>query len=290
MKDFNEGNFSNNAHPEDVDFEERHNQERPGKRSPKMTRLQGEQREITGMNDILRGENDKGFRALFTTYIQILLVTAKGLIGKTRIVEPMQLAQEFFVKLFKMLVTNPERFRATFGTMDERTFESYAKQAVRNAYTDVYRTRFEYQPLNENLIAAEGADGCEMDWSAEGISPYKIRPDHNYEIRDLKEKYLAKLKELPPKHKRIIEMATEGATQKEIALEIGVTVKSVGKRIRNAAASAKNILREMEPESATTIVKCSERDKLSQKGTKDYWGVRHDETSRRSNKNSAKMK
>lgn len=191
--------------------------------------------EIPGFLQIQRGE-DEGWDAFYSHYIPILIEMIKrarpAFKSRDRL-DPEETAYELLAKLYCGecgLLKN--------GPNSDRVMRGYLRKMVHNYEKDLFRKQ---SRMDEVLVAEAGVDGedyeterREVEGGEEYVSLGLLRPDRVYQVYEIVRIYGECRPVLSRQLDLVIRMTIDGASDTEIAAELGVSVKSVGVRRKRA--------------------------------------------------------
>jgi len=165
----------------------------------------------------LKRGDKKAFEKLFHRYVERIYYFSLKYLGDQH--EAEETTQEVFVKLW-----------ANKGQLKENlSFKSYMFMVCRNAIIDVYRKR------KKHLEACK-----EMASRIEALS---LTPDDVYEYNNLVRVLDEFVAALPERRRQIYQLSRErGHSHKDIALKLGISVKTVEAQIRLAVKQLRRIL------------------------------------------------
>lgn len=165
----------------------------------------------------LKRGDKKAFEKLFHRYVERIYYFSLKYLGDQH--EAEETTQEVFVKLW----ANKDQLK------EDLSFKSYMFMVCRNAVIDVYRKR------KKHLEACK-----EM---ASRIETLSLTPDDVYEYNNLVRVLGEFVAALPERRRQIYQLSREhGFSHKDIALELGISVKTVEAQIRLAVKQLRRIL------------------------------------------------
>lgn len=206
--------------------------------------------DIPGLEQILRADAEDGYFRFYAHYHPIVtaMVRRAGIVAT---LEGTASSQEVAHDIIAKFVTNASTSITGLRKADDVTMKSCFKTAVENQHaTSItnqvkYRKRWGYpQPdIDEQGVQSFN----EEDIVAGYVRSRSPRPDELLELKDL-EQHLSELrKKLPESYSRILRMLKVGMSQPEIARAMDVSLSSVGNRVKRARASARKLLKAMNP-------------------------------------------
>jgi RNA polymerase sigma-70 factor, ECF subfamily len=165
----------------------------------------------------LKRGDKKAFEQLFHRYVErIYYFSLKYLADQY---EAEETTQEVFVKLWD----NRARLK------EDLSFKSYLFMVCRNAVIDVFRKRKIHLEACKEMAAR--------------IETLSLTPDDVYEYNNLVRVLEEFVAALPEKRRKIYQLSRErGHSHKAIALELGISVKTVETQIRLAIKQLRGIL------------------------------------------------
>ena len=165
----------------------------------------------------LKRGDKKAFEQLFHRYVERIYYFSIKYLGDQH--EAEETTQEVFVKLW----ANRDQLK------EDLSFKSYLFMVCRNAVIDVFRKRKIHQEACKEMAAR--------------IEPLSLTPDDVYEYNNLVRVLNEFVAALPERRRKIYQLSRErGQSHKDIAVELGISIKTVETQIRLAIKQLRSIL------------------------------------------------
>lgn len=166
----------------------------------------------------LKQGDKKAFESLFHRYSERVYYFSLKYLGDQHMAE--EITQEVFVKIW----INREQLR------EDLSFKSYLFTATRNTIIDLYRKRKKHLEACEEIKAR--------------VHNLALMPDQVYEYNNLTRLLNKFVMQLPPRRQKIYQLSREhGYSHKEIARDLGISVKTVEAQICLAIKQLRDILK-----------------------------------------------
>lgn len=170
----------------------------------------------------LKRGDKKAFEKLFHRYVERIYFFSLNYLGDQH--EAEEITQEVFVKLW----ANKNQLK------EDLSFKSYMFMVCRNAIIDVYRKRKKHLEACKEMAAR--------------IETLSLTPDDVYEYNNLVRVLSEFVAALPERRRQIYQLSREhGYSHKDIALKLGISVKTVESQIRLAVKQLRRILEKNQP-------------------------------------------
>jgi len=207
--------------------------------------------EIPGLEQILRGDCEEGYYRFYRHYHPI--VTAKvRRDGITKTLGAYTTAEEVAHDIIVKFVSNGAAPLKRLRIKDDRTMQACFRQAVWNQHSTSIAEKVKHRERWGHSEPDLDEQGMQSFTEEEVVAGYarsrNPRPDELFELKALALSFTELLGTLPSTHARILRMLEVGMNQPEIAVALGVSLSSVGVRVRRARAAAQEMLRTINPQ------------------------------------------
>ncbi len=206
--------------------------------------------EIPGLHDILAG-SEHGWETFYSHYLPIVTkqVGQAGIVSTLNgNVDTRDVAHEVIAKL----VSNNGKCLKGLKKKTDEGMARYLRKSVTNHHRDLIKQKIRQEQWGGEQLPITDDNGKEMfsdsDFAEGYVPSLNLRPDEAYDLKETAEIILQCLDDMSPKYATIIRMLVVGSSQKEIAAEFGVKVKSVGSRVKRAREQLKKLLTEQYPD------------------------------------------